>query len=501
MSIKKFVANKDNTITNAYDATLTTRGTDANMGASDIVEVFSLYGQGQDSNLTAATATITNSSGGGGVSAGDAFKLVDASGVETTYVFNAGVASAASSGSSGGSVTVGIQGIGGGDSGKVALAAAIAVAINATTNRGYSAVSDGVDKVTITQNVNGAAGNQTNTDLDAGITVSNFAGGTGSSPENARILIGFPTAKIKAARTATEIPAAGSVNFYLKMSNAEHTSTTPSNFTVKVNPLSATWSEGIGLDMETYTDKDASNWTSSSFGTAWTNPGADYNTSATYEKSFTFEAGTEDLVVDITNIVDAWIADSPPLADYGLIIRLDPTLEDGSLQRSYYTKKFFARGSEFQLQQPVIEARWDASTAPDPSILPDPYVQADEYVANITNLKTSYKKYESTTLKVHTRKRDWQPNIYNVAVATSSVDLISEMYYKVSRVTDNMQVIGYSTASAPYYSKLSYNALGSSFDLDMSMFEENYMYQINFLRKDGTKYIELKDKFRFRVDP
>ena len=117
------------------------------------------------------------------------------------------------------------------------------------------------------------------------------------------------------------------------------------------------------------------------------------------------------------------------------------------------------------------------------------------------SLKNSYKKYESVTLKVHTRKRDWSPNIYNVAVVTSSVDLVSDMYYKVTRVSDNLEVIGYSTGSAPYYSRLSYDAKGSSFDLDMSSFEENYMYQINFLRKDGAKYIELKDKFRFRVDP
>lgn len=367
MSIKKFIANKDNTITNAYEVNLSQRGTLANMGASDILEIFSIYGQASESSV-----------------------------------------------------------------------------------------------------------------------------------EKARILIEFPVSKIIEARSAGTIPAAGSVNFYLRMFNAEHTGTTPVNFTVKVNPISTTWNEGIGLDMETYTDKDASNWISSSFGTAWDSEGGAYNTAGTYEKNFTFESGTEDLLVDVTNVVEAWIAST--IDNYGFLIRLDSSLEDGSQERSYYTKKFFSRGSEYLMQRPAIEARWDSSSS-DSSLLPSPYVQSDEYVANITNLKTSYRKYESTTLKVHTRKRDWQPNVYNVAVATSSVDLISEMYYKVTRVADNFEVIGYSTSSAPYYSKLSYGSTGSSFDLDMSLFEENYMYQINFLRKDGTKYIELKDKFRFRVDP
>ena len=45
MAIKKYYANKDNTITNAFRQDLTTRGTGANMGLSDIVETFSIYGQ------------------------------------------------------------------------------------------------------------------------------------------------------------------------------------------------------------------------------------------------------------------------------------------------------------------------------------------------------------------------------------------------------------------------------------------------------------------------
>lgn len=366
MSIKKFFAEKDNTITNAYPPSLVSRATGSNMGASDVLEVFSLYGQESDSSV-----------------------------------------------------------------------------------------------------------------------------------ERSRVLIQFPVSKITDARTAGSIPASGSVNFYLRLFNAEHTSTTPKDFTIKTNPITEPWDEGIGLDMETYSDKGTSNWSHRVFNTPWTTAGGQYNTDAAHEKEFKFDSGTEDALIDITDVVEKW-ADGT-LNNYGLIVRLDTSAEDGSLERSFYTKKFFARGSEYYLKRPVIEARWDDSSV-DSSLLPSPYVQADEYVANITNLKNSYKDYESARLKVHTRKRDWQPNIYNVAIATSSVDLISEMYYKVSRVSDDLEVISYSTASTPSYSKMSYNEKGSYFDLDMSVFEKNYMYQINFLRKDGTRFIELKDKFRFRVD-
>ena len=43
MAVKRYWAQSDNTITNAFEENLTTRGTGSNMGASDILEVFSIY--------------------------------------------------------------------------------------------------------------------------------------------------------------------------------------------------------------------------------------------------------------------------------------------------------------------------------------------------------------------------------------------------------------------------------------------------------------------------
>ena len=51
MSIKRYVANADNSITNAYKSNLVTRGTGSNMGASDVLEVFHIYGQESSSSV------------------------------------------------------------------------------------------------------------------------------------------------------------------------------------------------------------------------------------------------------------------------------------------------------------------------------------------------------------------------------------------------------------------------------------------------------------------
>ena len=45
MAIKRYYAEADNTITNAFQENLVTRGTGSNMGQADVLETFSIYAQ------------------------------------------------------------------------------------------------------------------------------------------------------------------------------------------------------------------------------------------------------------------------------------------------------------------------------------------------------------------------------------------------------------------------------------------------------------------------
>ena len=131
------------------------------------------YRSGRGTGIATATIKVDNA---GGVGHGDTFALFDFEGKRTTYIINGGVAQDAGGGS-GGSATVGFSGVGGGTAGKVKAANAIATAINATIDAEFSAVSDGIDTVTITQSARGLTGNRANTDSITGATVSNFTGG------------------------------------------------------------------------------------------------------------------------------------------------------------------------------------------------------------------------------------------------------------------------------------------------------------------------------------
>jgi len=179
-----------------------------------------------------------------------------------------------------------------------------------------------------------------------------------SSHEYSRILIKFPVDDIANDRNDTSIPASGSVSFKLKLFNAPTNKPLATDYTLTVLPISGTWDEGRGLDMEEYTDIDTANWinrASSSSGTSsWATSGGDTHATPSYNQNFT---GVENLDVDVTSLVEQWISGSKN--NDGFLIKLSSSLE--SDDASYYTKQFFARGSQFFFKRPIIEAQWNSA--------------------------------------------------------------------------------------------------------------------------------------------
>jgi hypothetical protein len=477
MSIKRYVANKDTTITNAFKDNLTTRATDANMGASDILDIFSIYGQ-------------------------------------------------------------------------------------ATT----------------------------------------------SSLEASRILLQFPVNNILSDRNNSKIGLSGSTQFILKLSNAPHGDSTPSDFDLIVSAVSSSWNEGLGLDMESYTDTGPANWLSASTTQAWNSEGGDYIGQEFVQH---FDTGLEDLEIDITPLVENWLTGS--ISNNGIGIKLSSSLENSTT--SYYVKKFFARGSEFFFKRPWIEARTRDFLKDDrnnftissslldssdnlntlvlynrvkgklkniPSIgtgsglsvslyaginaptgvaqilhngatkvdagfyktgiytasvgikttssyLFDVWFsgstvenssstvfatgsiiytkehdasfenQAQEYIINITNLKNSYKTNEQTRFNLFAREKEWSPNLYHISSKYLENVIIEEIFYKIIRIQDNFEVIPYGTGAFEH-TRMSFDDTGNYFDLDMSLLEPGYSYGIKLGYKFGDDFNEFKEIFKFRVE-
>jgi len=194
---------------------------------------------------------------------------------------------------------------------------------------------------------------------DVSEVYSIYARQSTSSAELSRILTQFDVSSISLDRAAGLIPASGSLSFYLRLFNAETSKTVPKNFIIVAEAISAPWTEGDGLDLENYKDSGVSNWISASQGVAWSAEGGDYHSTPIYTQQFS--TGLEDLELEITSLVEEWLAEVKP--NYGIGLRLTSSQETATT--SYYTKRFFARGTQYFFKKPVIEARWNSSLQDD----------------------------------------------------------------------------------------------------------------------------------------
>lgn len=462
MAIKRYISTKDTTITNAYRLNLIERATDANMGASDILEVFSIYGQ-----------------------------------ADTTSV------------------------------------------------------------------------------------------------ELSRALLQFDVAELTADRADGSLPESGSVSFYLRVFNAPHGSTLPRQYSLEILPASSSWTEGIGLDMESYLDVGEANWLSSSLGVAWDTEGGDYLSSSLEQYS---DDGDEDLEVDVTSLVEEWLAGT--VENNGVFIKMTDEIESGDLEESYYTKRFFGRGTEFFYKQPVLEARWNSARTDDRgnfyvsspsmptednlnrlylynrvrgrlrdipaigtgsiyvdfydedgvllesnvtgswestgiyyvdiaidsdteeindvwkdeadvayytgSIYPVSYEVSNSYAnesyyTTISNLKSVYRNTEEALFRVYVRDRNANPVIYAVATAVSQPSIVESAYYRIFRVVDNYEVVEFGTGSLQQ-TKLSYDGEGNYFTFDMAMLEPGYLYGVQLAYYMHGTYVVQPEIFKFRVE-
>jgi len=426
-----------------------------------------------------------------------------------------------------------------------------------------------------------------------------------SSSELSRVLVQFPINDIITDRANALIPASGSISWFLKLYNAKHGQTLPKDYTMTISAVSSSWNEGYGLDMEEYSDIGYANWntaSSSSSGTSsWTSAGGDYHISPT--ASYFFNKGTEDLIVDVSHIVEQWITGSK--INYGFGVKLSSSHEQAA--QSFYTKKFFARGTEFFFKKPTLEARWNSvrrdnrgyffassslasaadnlntiylynvvrgqlknipavgtgsiyvkvftdssgsttiTTTPNTPVTggwvstgiysasfaldttasevfdrwfdstlttcfhtgsidvydldSQDYNPSNRYVVSCTNLKAIYYPEEQARFRFFTRKKDWSPTIYTVATSFIPSEIIESASYKLVRVSDNLEVIPYGTGSL-LYTGLSYDVSGSYFDLDMNLLETDYSYQIKLSFYDGAtnSWKEQPETFKFRVE-
>jgi hypothetical protein len=420
MGIKKYFATKDTTITNAYQSNLRLRGTGSNMGASDILETFSIYGQAstnatgsQELSRVLIQFPVTGTTSGE-IKADRTAGNIPASGSVSFYLrlFNAKHSQTVPT-----NMIVNVMAVsqswqeGTGldmdeykDETKDSLAGSNW--INATSTRAQATLVDAInlsgiaasDAFTMTvPSVAGGDGTAHQFKFDTGTNVDALSDTTGFGISTTSISDDGDCASVVVDAingVANNKYQYGGANLgadsTLSAGTLGLTASIGSSATkVTLTMVTAGAAGNVANVLAANTGFESALLLESTFtGGAgpWANVGGDYHSSSYTagttmpNYTFTFSEGPEDLLLNVTSLVEEWIAGTQTNEGFGVFLTSSQEAyfsasagtDSGSIlhntsgvKKSYFTKKFFARGTQFFFKQPTLEARWDSSKKDD----------------------------------------------------------------------------------------------------------------------------------------
>lgn len=207
----------------------------------------------------------------------------------------------------------------------------------------------------------------------------------------ARILIQFALSSLSSSivnKGSIPDPRSDStVTAFLCMTNTRHGDTQATNFTLDVFPMTASWSEGSGLDNDTYTNTGYANAISATNTNSWEFDngqsgasnylGARSRVYDSNSASMYMENGQENLKVDITDYFKAYLNYSTGTsvpdggsADFGFLVRMSDVQEASdaseavsagiaasSSATSFYSKKLYSRETNTR-KRPYVQLQW-----------------------------------------------------------------------------------------------------------------------------------------------
>ena len=202
-------------------------------------------------------------------------------------------------------------------------------------------------------------------------------GSASHQTELSRILIKFDIERLRTLSSSSLDFSSPTFGARLRLQQVETNLPVPRNFTVSVFPLAKQFDEGDGRDVSSFADVDICNYISASATTTWTISGAyasgavgnnniDFYASGNFgaglislESKQAFTIGTEDLFVDVTDIVSATLANIIP--DYGMIIAFTSSQETDLTTR--FVKRFASRHVTQETLRPRLEVFSNTTSA------------------------------------------------------------------------------------------------------------------------------------------
>jgi len=327
-----------------------------------------------------------------------------------------------------------------------------------------------------------------NTGLDEILEVSKTY--YGSLKDIAHSVIKFETTPLSQSIASGEVTMSSADMILRECESSE----IPIDYTIYAYAVTQSWEMGIGTRFDDITT-DGVSWNSVRTGQDWLSlsehssdttgsfngKGGTWFTGSFSTQSFSYESS--DIEMDVKVTLDEWISGSLP--NEGFILKHDTSLENDT--NDYGQLKFFSKETN-TIYQPKLRIGWDDSSFSTGSLTE---LTADDIHVTFKRLKTRYKRGSKPQIRVFGREKYPLKTYTNEYSYTDVYFLPSTTYYQVKDVLTDEIIIPFDDD----YTKVSCDANGNYFKLDLTNWEYNrdYYIQIKTDRDGVIEYFEDKD--------
>jgi hypothetical protein len=283
-------------------------------------------------------------------------------------------------------------------------------------------------------------------------------------------------------------------NLILKETESEEI---PLEYTIYAFPISGSWEMGKGTRFDevstagvtwNYREGDSKlDWLENTLAVG-TDANPNNGTGGTWylvsgsTQSFNYQ--TSDIQMDATNLLKAWMSGSFP--NDGIILKHSDSKENDT--QDYGIIKLFSKETN-TIYQPKIRIGWDDQIFSTGSLSP---LNADDIVVGIKNFRKEYKLETIPTLRIFARER-YPMKTFSTTFQYNNIKYLPETsYYQIKDFASDDIIIPFSD-----YSKISCDSDGNYIKLNLSNWEVDRVYKIEFKIESNGSIQYYDDDYTF----
>lgn len=280
-----------------------------------------------------------------------------------------------------------------------------------------------------------------------------------------RALIQFDSSSLSSIFSSKIVSA--NWNAYLRLYLAQ-ASALPTSYTLFAFPISQSWSQGTGRFDNIPETENGASWNYRTDTALWAITGSSFTSASFGSQSFS-PNNTQDIVMDVTSIINQWVSGS--IQNNGILIKHSASVEFNT--GSLFDLKFFSRDTH-TIYPPCLEFRYNDNSYTTGSNISTIVPSNNQIILSLGNNKGEYQQNSIQRFNINVRDKFPVRQFITSSIYLNNKFLPSQSYWAIKDLDTEEIVVDFDTQ----YTTINCDATSSYFRMFMDGLEPERYYRI-----------------------